>query len=191
MLELLTDPHAWVALLTLTLLEIVLGIDNVIFISVLAQRLPAAQRQRAARLGLALALLTRVALLGMLFWLSGLTATLFSVLGHAVSARDLILFGGGLFLMAKATTEIHATLEEAGEREAPTHEGQSRFWSVVAQIGLIDVVFSLDSVITAVGIWSPSCHQGSGTMSRKRGSSSCMLSLKLDTCVTCAAWPPA
>ncbi|MCB1734063.1 MAG: TerC family protein [Gammaproteobacteria bacterium] len=152
MLELLTDPHAWVALLTLTLLEIVLGIDNVIFISVLAQRLPAAQRQRAARLGLALALLTRVALLGMLFWLSGLTATLFSVLGHAVSARDLILFGGGLFLMAKATTEIHATLEEAGEREAPTHEGQSRFWSVVAQIGLIDVVFSLDSVITAIGL---------------------------------------
>ncbi len=143
-------PEGWIALLTLTLLEIVLGIDNVVFISILAGKLPAAQQARARQLGLGLAAITRVGLLLSLTWLIGLTEPWFTVFGFAFSGRDLILLGGGLFLIAKATFEIHEKLEGHGgaapQARAPTLAG------VVVQILLLDVVFSLDSVITAVGI---------------------------------------
>jgi predicted tellurium resistance membrane protein TerC len=146
----LANPEIWIALVTLTVLEIVLGIDNVIFISILAGKLPAEQQQRARRVGLALAMITRLLLLFSLSWLIGLTAPLFSVLGHEVSGRDLILLIGGLFLIAKATHEIHDKLEgEAGARNA---KAAASFGGVIVQIMLLDVVFSLDSVITAVGM---------------------------------------
>jgi predicted tellurium resistance membrane protein TerC len=149
-MEWLTDPQAWVAFLTLTVLEIVLGIDNVIFISILSGRLPKSQQQRARTLGLALAMLTRIALLFSLTWISRLTTTLFTVLGQEISGRDLVLLLGGLFLLAKSTHEIHVKLEgesgSASARVAPT------FRSVIIQIMLLDIVFSLDSVITAVGM---------------------------------------
>jgi predicted tellurium resistance membrane protein TerC len=146
----LANPEIWIALVTLTVLEIVLGIDNVIFISILAGKLPAEQQQRARRVGLALAMITRLLLLFSLSWLIGLTAPLFSVLGHEVSGRDLILLIGGLFLIAKATHEIHDKLEgEAGARNA---NAAASFGGVIVQIMLLDVVFSLDSVITAVGM---------------------------------------
>jgi predicted tellurium resistance membrane protein TerC len=146
----MVDPQAWVALLTLTALEIVLGIDNIIFISILAGRLPEEQRARARTIGLALAMLMRILLLASLAWLSHLQAELFSVFGHAVTARDLILFLGGAFLLAKATLEIHQSLEgmEGG------HGGPkvASFASMLVQIALLDIVFSLDSVITAIGM---------------------------------------
>ena len=146
----LTNPEIWIALVTLTVLEIVLGIDNVIFISILAGKLPAGQQKRARRVGLALAMITRLLLLFSLTWLIGLTAPLFAVVGHAVSGRDLILLLGGLFLIAKATHEIHDKLEgESGTRTAKT---AASFGGVIVQIMLLDVVFSLDSVITAVGM---------------------------------------
>ena len=149
-MEWIADPHAWVAFLTLLALEIVLGIDNIIFISILAGKLPAEQQQRARFIGLSLALIIRVALLFSLSWVIGLTAPLFSVLDHEISGRDLILIGGGLFLLAKATYEIHENLE--GEEGHASKKVRSSFISVLIQIILLDAVFSLDSVITAIGM---------------------------------------
>ena len=149
-MEWLSSPEAWVALTTLTLLEIVLGVDNIIFISILVGRLPEAQRQRARLLGLAFAMGTRILLLLTLTWIMRLQAALFTVLSVEISGRDLILIGGGLFLLAKSMLEIHESLEGVeGDGPAMKH---ARFMSTIVQIGLIDIVFSLDSVITAVGL---------------------------------------
>jgi predicted tellurium resistance membrane protein TerC len=150
MLELLSDPQAWIAFVTLSLLEIVLGIDNIIFISILVGRLPPEQRSRGRTFGLALAMITRILLLLSITWVMGLSAELFSVMGRGVSGRDLILFGGGLFLLAKSTLEIHTSLE--GESEQREAKGSATFMSTIIQIAIIDIVFSLDSVITAVGM---------------------------------------
>jgi len=150
-MDFLTDPNAWIGLLTLTVLEIVLGIDNIIFISILAGKLPTADQAKARRLGLFGAFLTRVLLLLSIAWIVKLTRPLFSVLGHGVSGRDLILIAGGLFLITKATFEIHAKLE--GEAHAPGERRAAQtMLKVVTQIMLLDIVFSLDSVITAVGM---------------------------------------
>lgn len=149
-MEWITDPQAWVAFLTLLALEIVLGIDNIIFISILAGKLPAEQQPRARFIGLGLALFIRVALLFSLSWVIGLTAPLFSVLNQEISGRDLILVGGGLFLLAKATYEIHENLE--GEEGHASKSVKASFVSVIIQIILLDAVFSLDSVITAIGM---------------------------------------
>ena len=152
-MEWLTNPDIWVALLTLTALEIVLGIDNIVFLSVLTGKLPQEQQAKARRIGLGLALLMRVALLLTISWVIGLTAPIFTLFGMEFSGRDLILLGGGLFLLAKATTEIHESLEGGGGH-APGGGGPARaaFGAVIVQIVLIDAVFSLDSVITAVGM---------------------------------------
>lgn len=150
-METLLDPNVWLAFITLTALEVVLGIDNIIFISILVDRLPRAQQALARNLGLSAAMLTRIALLLSIAWIMGLTRDLFALFGRGVSGRDLILFGGGLFLIAKSTVEIHKSLEgeeEAG-RSTAMHAG---FASTIVQIGIIDIVFSLDSVITAVGL---------------------------------------
>lgn len=150
-MEFLTDPQVWLAFLTLTALEIVLGIDNIIFISILVGRLPPEQRARGRTIGLSLAMITRILLLLSITWVMGLSDELFSILGRGVSGRDLILFGGGLFLIAKSTLEIHGSLE--GEHEEREAKGRaSSFLSVIIQIAIIDIVFSLDSVITAVGM---------------------------------------
>ena len=149
-MEWISDPQAWVAFLTLLALEIVLGIDNIIFISILAGKLPAEQQQRARVIGLGLALFIRVALLFSLSWVIGLTAPLFSVLDHEISGRDMILIGGGLFLLGKATYEIHENLE--GEVGHASRSVKASFTSVIIQIILLDAVFSLDSVITAIGM---------------------------------------
>ena len=149
-MEWITDPQAWVAFLTLLALEIVLGIDNIIFISILAGKLPEEQQPRARFIGLGLALFIRVALLFSLSWVIGLTAPLFRVLGQEISGRDLILIGGGLFLLAKATYEIHESLE--GEEGHASRSVRASFVSVIIQIILLDAVFSLDSVITAIGM---------------------------------------
>lgn len=146
----LSDPSAWAALATLTLMEVVLGIDNVVFISILAGKLPAAQRAKARRAGLGLAMGMRLLLLLSLTWMMKLTEPLFSVFQHAISGRDLILIGGGLFLIAKSTHEIHNRLE--GDEEAARKGAAVSFASVLAQIAVLDVVFSLDSVITAIGM---------------------------------------
>ena len=146
----LTNPEIWVALVTLTALEIVLGIDNVIFISILAGKLPLPQQRGARRLGLLGAMVTRILLLLSLAWIIRLTAPLFSVFGQEISGRDLILIGGGLFLLAKATYEIHDKLE--GEEGHASAQVRASFAAVIVQIMLLDVVFSLDSVITAVGM---------------------------------------
>jgi predicted tellurium resistance membrane protein TerC len=146
----ITDPQAWVAFATLTVLEIVLGIDNVIFISILAGKLPAAQQARARRLGLGLAMLMRIALLFSLSWIIRLTEPLFQVLGEEISGRDLVLIVGGLFLLAKSTHEIHDKLE--GEEGHASTRVAASLRSVLIQIVLLDIVFSLDSVITAVGM---------------------------------------
>jgi predicted tellurium resistance membrane protein TerC len=151
MFDWLTDPQAWASLATLTLLEIVLGIDNIIFISIMADRLPREQQAAARRVGLALALITRLALLASIVWIMTLTRPLFEVMGLAISARDLILAGGGLFLIYKGTTEIHHAVEGGGPEEARNGRRLS-FRSVVLQIMVLDIVFSLDSVITAVGM---------------------------------------
>ena len=151
MIELLTSPEAWAALLTLTALEIVLGIDNVIFLSVIVSRIPQAQAKRARQIGLALALLFRILLLSLLVWLIGLTQTVVTLNGMALSWRDIILIGGGLFLIAKATHEIHAEVEARGE-ENDGAPGTSAFFWVIIQIIIIDMVFSLDSIITAIGM---------------------------------------
>ncbi|MGQ0815333.1 MAG: TerC family protein [Gemmatimonadota bacterium] len=149
-MEWLTDPTVWIAFGTLTLLEIVLGIDNVIFISILAGKLPPEQRDRARVIGLSLAMLMRVALLLVISWVVRLTEPLFAVAAHDVSGRDLILLGGGLFLLGKSTFEIHDHLEgEHGEKSARV---AASFASVITQILLLDIIFSLDSVITAVGM---------------------------------------
>ncbi len=145
----ISDPQAWIGLITLTALEIVLGIDNVIFISILAGKLPADQQGKARKLGLAAAMVTRILLLLSLAWIMKLTSPLFSVLGYDFSGRDLILLVGGLFLLAKSTHEIHGKLEgEEGYRASKV----ASFASVIIQITLLDIVFSLDSVITAVGM---------------------------------------
>jgi predicted tellurium resistance membrane protein TerC len=151
--EWLTDPHAWIALVTLTALEIVLGVDNIVFISILVGRLPEQQRQRARVLGLAFAMLTRIGLLLSLAWIMTLTEPLFSipVLGRDVSGRDLILVGGGLFLLWKSVHEIHGSLEGAEDEHAAAAV-RAGFAAVIVQIAIIDIVFSLDSVITAVGM---------------------------------------
>lgn len=150
-MELLASPELWIAFLSLLLLEIVLGIDNVVFISILSGRLPAAQQKQARMIGLSLALVTRILLLFSLSWLIGLTAPLFSVLGQEISGRDLILILGGLFLLAKSVHEIHNRLE--GEDESGgSKAAQVSFAAVIGQIVVLDVVFSLDSVITAVGM---------------------------------------
>jgi predicted tellurium resistance membrane protein TerC len=145
-----TDPQAWIAFVTLLSLEVVLGIDNVIFIAILASKLPAEQQAKARLLGLGGAMLTRLALLFSISWIVRLTAPLFTILGKDFSGRDLILVGGGLFLLFKATLEIHDKLEgQTGEASARV---AANFTSVIVQIMLLDIVFSLDSVITAVGM---------------------------------------
>jgi predicted tellurium resistance membrane protein TerC len=146
----LTTPDGWIALLTLTTLEIVLGIDNIVFISILAGKLPAEQQASARRIGLGLALITRLLLLLSLSWIIQLTAPLLTVLGQSISGRDLILIIGGLFLLAKATYEIHERLE--GAEGHGTAAAKASFTAVIVQILLLDIVFSLDSVITAVGM---------------------------------------
>ncbi|MHB1308211.1 MAG: TerC family protein [Limisphaerales bacterium] len=144
------DPQIWISLVTLTVLEIVLGIDNVVFIAILAGKLPAGQQERARRVGLSLALITRILLLLAITWVMGLKAVVFSLLGHAFTGRDLILLLGGLFLIGKATHEIHDKLE--GEDGQVTQRVAPTFASVISQILVLDLVFSLDSVITAVGM---------------------------------------
>ena len=150
MLDLLANPEVWIAFLTLTMLEIVLGIDNIVFISILTGRLPPHQRASARYLGLGLAMFMRIGLLASLAWIMGLSADLFEIFGHGVSGRDIILIGGGGFLLAKSTREMHNALEHSpAETEgAPV----ATFGGVLVQIGLVDIVFSLDSVITAVGL---------------------------------------
>jgi predicted tellurium resistance membrane protein TerC len=150
MIELLTSAEAWAALLTLTALEIVLGIDNVIFLSVIVSRIPPRQATRARQIGLALALIFRIALLSALVWLIGLTRAVFTVKGIAFSWRDVILIGGGLFLLAKATHEIHNEVEGPGESDK--RSGKNVFIMVILQIIVVDLVFSLDSIITAIGM---------------------------------------
>jgi len=147
----LSDPQIWASLLTLTALEIVLGIDNLVFITILAGRLPAERQDHARRIGLALALITRLALLGSIAWIVGLTQPLFEILGRAISWRDLILIGGGLFLLYKGTREIHHRLED-NVHDNEAGPVRTSFGSVIVQIVLLDIVFSLDSVITAVGM---------------------------------------
>ncbi len=150
-MEWLTDPQVWIALATLTALEIVLGVDNIIFISILVGRLPEAQRNRARTIGLALAMGTRILLLFSLSWMMTLTAPLFAVFDQEISGRDLILIGGGLFLLWKSVHEIHNSLE--GEVDARAGAAvRATYASVLVQIAIIDIVFSLDSVITAVGL---------------------------------------
>jgi predicted tellurium resistance membrane protein TerC len=151
MIELLTSPETWAALLTLTALEIVLGIDNVIFLSVIVSRIPQARAKRARQIGLALALLFRILLLSLLVWLIGLTQAVFTFRDMAFSWRDIILIGGGLFLIAKATREIHTEVEAREEENADAAGGSAFFW-VIIQIIVIDMVFSLDSIITAIGM---------------------------------------
>ena len=151
MIELLTSPEAWAALLTLTALEIVLGIDNVIFLSVIVSGIPQAQARRARQVGLALALVFRILLLSLLVWLIGLTQAVLTVHGSAFSWRDIILIGGGLFLVGKATHEIHNEVEARDEANEAAPGGRAFFW-VIVQIIVIDMVFSLDSIITAIGM---------------------------------------
>lgn len=150
MLELIADPEVWLALATLTALEIVLGIDNIIFISILAGKLPESEQARARRLGLGLAMIMRIVLLLSLAFIVRLTSPLFTVVGQEISGRDLVLIVGGLFLLAKSTREIHLKLE--GDDHHGVGKRRASFGSVLAQIALLDVVFSLDSVITAVGM---------------------------------------
>lgn len=150
-MEFLTEPATWLSLITLTAMEIVLGIDNVIFISILVDKLPEGQQGRARKLGLSGALVLRLGLLFAITWVMGLTAPLFTIFGNEISGRDLILLGGGLFLIFKATREVHENLEVDHHRpQAPG--GRAAFGVVLAQILLLDIVFSLDSVITAVGM---------------------------------------
>ncbi|MDH3728070.1 MAG: TerC family protein, partial [Myxococcales bacterium] len=145
MVELLSNPDAWIALVTLTLLEIVLGIDNIVFIAILASRLPVEKQGLAYRLGLLGAMVTRIALLLMINWVMGLTAVLFEVVGHPFSGRDLILLGGGLFLIAKSAQEIYEKVE--GEEQEDIAGWFSGLPGIVGQIMILDIIFSLDSVI--------------------------------------------
>jgi predicted tellurium resistance membrane protein TerC len=150
MIDLLTNPHMWIAFATLTLLELVLGIDNIIFISILVDKLPQARREVARRLGLFMAMFMRIGLLLVLAWIVWLVTPLFSVLGKDISGRDLILILGGLFLIWKSTTEIHQSME--GTEHQASSAARATFASVILQIMVIDLVFSLDSIITAVGM---------------------------------------
>lgn len=149
-MELLLSPEAWIAFATLTALELVLGIDNVIFISILVDKLPPERRESARRLGLFMAMFMRVGLLLVLSWIVGLVAPIFTIGSQEISGRDLILISGGLFLLWKSTTEIHQTLE--GSEHGHGSTAKATFWSIIAQIMVIDLVFSLDSIITAVGM---------------------------------------
>ncbi len=158
-MELLLDPNIWIAFAMLTALEIVLGIDNIIFISILVGRLPPEQRDKARRLGLGFAMVSRLLLLASLSWVMGLTTNLFTVLDHGISGRDLVLLAGGLFLLYKASHEIFVEVEAQEDDHAPDTDpavlkaaGRKLFWSIIGQIAIIDIVFSLDSVITAVGM---------------------------------------
>jgi predicted tellurium resistance membrane protein TerC len=158
-MELLSDPNVWIAFAMLTALEIVLGIDNIIFISILVGRLPPHVRDKARRLGLGFAMLSRLALLFTLSWVMGLTADLFSVLGQGISGRDIVLLLGGLFLLYKASHEIFVEVEAREQHAPPASDeaalkaaGNKLFWGIIGQIAVIDIVFSLDSVITAVGM---------------------------------------
>ena len=150
MTELLTDPQAWAALVTLTAMEIILGIDNIVFISVLVSKLPADQAKRARSIGLLLALVFRIIMLLGLTWLIGLTEPVFTLLEHPFSWRDLILIAGGLFLLFKATHEIHREFEH--EESSLTKTTGNAFAAVIAQVAIIDIVFSIDSIITAIGM---------------------------------------
>lgn len=150
MIELLSSPEVWMSLLTLTILEIVLGIDNIIFISIVSARLPVEQQGKARTIGLGLALIMRLILLSMIAWLAGLTEPLVTIMGHDVSWRDIILVGGGLFLLVKGTMEIHHSVE--GGTQASSTLKKVTFGAVLGQIVLLDIVFSLDSVITAIGM---------------------------------------
>ncbi|SMF33754.1 Membrane protein TerC, possibly involved in tellurium resistance [Tistlia consotensis] len=152
MFELFADPNAWASLLTLTLLEIVLGIDNVIFLSIVSAKLPAPRQPAARRIGLLLALALRIALLVSITWIIGLTEPVLELAGRAFSWRDLVLLAGGLFLLFKATGEIHGYMEAEEEDEASAGAGKASFGLVVLQIVLLDAVFSIDSVLTAVGM---------------------------------------
>lgn len=153
MFEWITEPQAWMALGTLTALEIVLGIDNIIFLSILVDRLPEHQRPRARFIGLAMAMVMRLLLLASLAWLVKLTADLFQVLGQGISGRDLVLIVGGLFLLAKATMEIgHEIEDEVAREDQIKQKGTASFMAIMIQIAVLDMVFSLDSVITAVGM---------------------------------------
>jgi predicted tellurium resistance membrane protein TerC len=149
-MEFLTDPHVWLAFVTLTAMEIVLGIDNIIFLAILVGRLPREQQKKARFIGLSLAMVTRILLLFSLTWLMKLTAPLFAILGNEISGRDIVLIVGGLFLLFKSTMEIHTSLE--GSEHVTKAGGSASFIGVVSQIAVIDIIFSLDSVITAVGL---------------------------------------
>ena len=149
-MDLITSPEAWIAFATLTALELVLGIDNIIFISILVDKLSADQREIARRIGLFMAMFMRIGLLLVLSWIVGLVEPMFSILNHEVSGRDAILLLGGMFLIWKSTTEIHQTLE--GGENAHTASSKNTLYSVILQIMVIDIVFSLDSIITAVGM---------------------------------------
>lgn len=151
MLEALADPNIWAALVALTVLEIVLGIDNIIFISIISGKLPEAQQVRARRIGLLAAVIMRLLLLASVYWLAKLTTPLFTLLGEEISVRDLVLIAGGLFLIGKSTFEIHGSLEQT-EHGTPHMPKTVSFFSVIAQIMVLDLVFSLDSVITAIGM---------------------------------------
>lgn len=151
MLELFSQSETWVGLFSLTLMEIVLGIDNIVFISIVVGRLPASEQGKGRTIGLALALIFRVVLLFFASWIAGLTEPLFTFRGFEVSGRDLIMIGGGLFLLAKSTMEIHSKLEGAEDHHG-SGKGKAKFWNIIAQVILLDAVFSIDSVITAVGL---------------------------------------
>ena len=158
-MEFLSDPNVWIAFAMLTALEIVLGIDNIIFISILVGRLPPEQRDKARRLGLGFAMVSRLLLLFTLSWVMGLTADLFTVVGQGISGRDLVLLLGGLFLLYKASHEIFVEVEAREQSGPPASDavqmraaGKRMFWGIIGQIAIIDIVFSLDSVITAVGM---------------------------------------
>jgi len=148
----LSDPQVWASLVTLTALEIVLGIDNLVFIAIVAGRLPAERQNRARQVGLSAALITRLALLASITWIIGLTQPVFAIFGQLISWRDIVLISGGLFLLYKGTREIHQRLEGEGEGQEKARAARTSFAGVIAQIMVLDVVFSLDSVITAVGM---------------------------------------
>mgnify|MGYP003408350560 FL=1 len=152
MLELISDPQAWITLITLSAIEIVLGIDNLVFISIAVSKLPYAQREKARKFGIAVACITRIVLLLTLAWLAGLTEDLFTIFGHGISIRDLVLILGGAFLLVKGTGEIRDIIVGEGESEDIDTKPMNAFWGVIAQIAVIDIVFSLDSVIAAVGM---------------------------------------
>ena len=152
MLALLSDPQAWITLFTLSAIEIVLGIDNLVFISIAVSKLPYERREKARKFGIAVACITRICLLLTLAWLAGLTQDLFSVFGQGISIRDLVLILGGVFLLVKGYGEIRDIIAGEGEAEDIDTRPKSAFWAVIAQIAVIDIVFSLDSVIAAVGM---------------------------------------